>query len=73
MPMKKNNYTWHFVTDMFKICKGNMKYPYIFMSCINTKPVCSSVVQIVSAFCTQKVQHKISKMKETKDSDLYQY
>jgi len=46
---------------------------YIFMSCINTKPVCSSVVQIVSALCTQKGQHKISKMKETKDSELYEY
>jgi len=73
MLVKKNNYTCHLVTEMFKKCKGSMKYPYTFMSCINTKPVCSSVVQIVSALCTQRVQHKISKMKETKDSELYQY
>jgi len=71
--MIKNNYTWHLVTEMFKKCKGNIKYPYIFMSCINTKPVCSSVVQIVSALFTQKVQHKVSKMEETKDSNLYHH
>lgn len=66
--MNKNNYTWHLITEMFKKCKS-----IYFMSCINTKPVCSSVIQIVSALFTQKVQHKVSKMKETKDSDLYHY
>lgn len=51
--MNKNNYTWHLVTEKFKKCKGNIKYTHIFMSCINTKPVCSSVVQIVSALYTK--------------------